>query len=72
MDREYQYHSLFYCPVTKEVHSSSEASKLLACGHLISDSAHNRIVQENRNRRKIKCPICQKEIKPDDSLKTEF
>jgi hypothetical protein len=45
IEREYQYHSLFYCPVTKEVHSSSEASKLLACGHLISDNAHNRIVQ---------------------------
>lgn len=42
--RVYQYHSLFYCPITKEVHTSNEPSMLLACGHLISENAHNRIV----------------------------
>jgi hypothetical protein len=23
IDREYQYHSLFFCPITKEVHTSN-------------------------------------------------
>lgn len=45
LDKEYQYHSLFLCPVTKEVHSSGEPSILLSCGHMISQQAQERIVQ---------------------------
>lgn len=60
LDKEYQYHSLFLCPVTKEVHTSGESSVLLSCGHLISQTAQERIILESRNRRRVKCPICQK------------
>ena len=42
--RDNQYHSLFLCPITKEVHSSGEKSTVLSCGHLISEGAHARIL----------------------------
>lgn len=60
LEKEYQYHSLFLCPVTKEVHSSGEASVLLSCGHLISQPAQHWIFLESRIRRRVRCPICQK------------
>lgn len=72
LEKEYQYHSVFLCPVTKEVHSNFDSAMLLACGHVISKNAHVRIIQENRNKRKIKCPICQKEIKVDDCINASF
>jgi transcription initiation factor IIE alpha subunit len=54
------------------VHSNTEVSILLACGHLISENANTRIIQENRNKRKFKCPICQKEIRVEDSINAKF
>ena len=72
LPKDNQYHSLFLCPITKEVHSSADASMLLSCGHLISQTAHARILLENRNRRRVKCPICLKEIHPQETLKVEY
>lgn len=45
LDNCNKYHSLFLCPVTKEVQTSGDSTVLLSCGHMISKTAQDRIIQ---------------------------
>lgn len=53
---EFKFHDVFVCPVAKEVAMGQNTPQLLACGHVISKLALQKI---NRNERsKFKCHTC--------------
>lgn len=68
---EYKYHSMFVCPVTKEVSSPGDKPIVLRCGHVISEYSFNRIV-DNRTKLKFKCPVCHTEQKLTDVVEMRF
>ena len=58
ISEEHRYHSQFVCPVNKEVYGPREKNVILKCGHMISGTAHDNIIDNRSSRRKLKCPIC--------------
>jgi hypothetical protein len=37
LGKEYQYHSIFICPVTKEISTVDNPPVMLRCGHVLSE-----------------------------------
>ena len=72
MKAKNKYHSQFLCPVSKELLASKEGTVLFKCGHVISETAYNKILENRGIRRKLKCPICQEEQKAEDIMQVEF
>lgn len=68
---EYQYHSLFVCPVSKEVSEPNDKPIVLRCGHVLSEYSFNRIV-DNRTKTKFRCPVCHTEQKVSDVVPMHF
>ena len=36
LGKDYHYHSIFVCPVTKEINTIDNPAMMLKCGHVIS------------------------------------
>lgn len=55
-----KFHSLFICPVTKEISTPENPPMLLSCGHVVSQNALEKMQKGNStiNRDQIKCPTC--------------
>jgi len=60
LGKDYQFHSIFVCPVTKEISTFDNPPMLLNCGHVISEHALKKILSGNKTR--FKCPYCPAEI----------
>mmetsp|Transcript_17297 Transcript_17297/g.15203 ORF Transcript_17297/g.15203 Transcript_17297/m.15203 type:complete len:148 (-) Transcript_17297:246-689(-) len=56
LGKNFQFHSIFVCPVTKEESSHDNPPTMLKCGHVISKQATKKLLTGNRT--KFKCPYC--------------
>jgi hypothetical protein len=67
---DYNFHSIFICPVSREIATKENPPMLLKCGHCINKSSLASILTSANDRpgRKIKCPTCPKEIKVSDGI----
>jgi hypothetical protein len=56
---DYQFHTLFVCPVSKELASPENPPLALQCGHVICRRTAERLLRGTSTR--FKCPICPTE-----------
>ena len=61
LGNEFKFHSIFICPVSKEISTKANPPMLLPCGHVISKNSLEKICNAP-GRAKIKCPTCPQEI----------
>lgn len=71
LGKKKQYHSLFVCPVIKEVCSEENKPVLLECNHVISSSAAN-ILSKYGAVDVFKCPYCPEMSGYEKILKLEL
>ena len=62
LDHKFIYHSIFYCPIAKEICINDNIPILLGCGHMISKNAFDKIIKNLIPRSTPKCPTCMQEI----------
>lgn len=67
---EFKFHSIFICPVSKEIATKDNPPMLLECGHCITKQSLNNICSQRNDRpgRKTKCPTCPKEIRQGKAI----
>jgi hypothetical protein len=58
LGNDFKHHSIFICPVSKEISSDDNPPVLLICGHAISFNSLNKMTS---NRSLFKCPTCPQE-----------
>jgi E3 ubiquitin-protein transferase RMND5 len=59
---EFNFHSIFACPVSKEQTDKNNPPKLLPCGHVLSSQSIDNIA--NQSLYSLKCPYCPQECSP--------
>ncbi|CAA3003647.1 protein RMD5 homolog [Olea europaea var. sylvestris] len=61
LDTEFQFHSVFVCPVSRDQASEENPPMLLPCGHVLCQQSINKLSKNNSTRR-FKCPYCPSEV----------
>ncbi|KAH6803634.1 LisH/CRA/RING-U-box domains-containing protein [Perilla frutescens var. frutescens] len=61
LEREFQFHSIFVCPVSRDQVSEENPPMLLACGHVLCKQSITKLSKNNSTRR-FKCPYCPAEV----------
>ena len=57
MDNNFIFHSIFVCPVSKEIATPDNPPMLLPCGHMICKQSVEMLLKSTA-RNKVKCPTC--------------
>ncbi|XP_057482507.1 protein RMD5 homolog [Actinidia eriantha] len=61
LDREFQFHSVFVCPVSRDQSSEENPPMLLSCGHVLCKQSITKL-SKNNSTRPFKCPYCPSEV----------
>ncbi|KAL6573102.1 hypothetical protein OROHE_002578 [Orobanche hederae] len=61
LDREFQFHSIFVCPVSRDQVSEDNPAMLLPCGHVLCKQSITKLSKNNITR-PFKCPYCPTEV----------
>ncbi|CAA2986473.1 RMD5 homolog A-like [Olea europaea subsp. europaea] len=57
LDREFQFHSMFVCPVSRDIASEENPPMLMSCGHVLCKQSITKLSKSNSTR-PFKCPYC--------------
>lgn len=60
LDKEFQFHSIFVCPVSKEQTSDDNPPMMMSCGHVLCRQSINKMSKNHS--RTFKCPYCPSDI----------
>lgn len=72
---DFKFHSIFICPVSKEIATKDNPPMLLKCGHCITKQSFQNIIGgrgDSRPNRKVKCPTCPAEIKSSEAIELKI
>jgi hypothetical protein len=69
--REFVFHSVFACPVSKDQSTPENPPKLLPCGHVLCEQSIAKIADRSRTR-VFKCPYCPMEARADNARALVF
>lgn len=61
LDREFQFHSIFVCPVSRDPATEENPAMLLTCGHVLCKQSIMKL-SKNHSTRPFKCPYCPCEV----------
>lgn len=64
LPREFMFHSVFVCPVSKEQGTDANPPMMLGCGHVI---ARESLEMHARGKMRVKCPYCPGEGRVGDA-----
>eukprot|EP01111_Echinosteliopsis_oligospora_P009415 TRINITY_DN2749_c0_g1_i1.p1 TRINITY_DN2749_c0_g1~~TRINITY_DN2749_c0_g1_i1.p1 ORF type:complete len:338 (+),score=65.68 TRINITY_DN2749_c0_g1_i1:194-1207(+) len=70
LGQEYQFHSIFSCPVSREQSTKDSPPMLLVCNHVISKTVMTKSVKGSST--KFKCPYCPTEMTPSQAKQLYF
>lgn len=71
LDREFQFHSIFVCPVSRDQVSEENPPMLLSCGHVLCKQSITKLSKNNSTRR-FKCPYCPAEVEAGQCTQLYF
>ncbi|OAY35672.1 protein RMD5 homolog isoform X2 [Manihot esculenta] len=60
LDKEFQFHSIFVCPVSKEQSTDENPPMLMTCGHVLCKQSINKMSKNSS--KTFKCPYCPSDI----------
>ncbi|KAJ4832157.1 hypothetical protein Tsubulata_041599 [Turnera subulata] len=60
LDKEFQFHSIFVCPVSKEQSSEDNPPLMMSCGHVLCKQSINKMSKNST--KTFKCPYCPSDI----------
>ncbi|XVE86913.1 hypothetical protein DITRI_Ditri18aG0073900 [Diplodiscus trichospermus] len=60
LDKEFQFHSVFVCPVSKEQSTDDNPPMLMSCGHVLCKQSVNKMSKNSS--KTFKCPYCPTDI----------
>jgi E3 ubiquitin-protein transferase RMND5 len=67
----YRFHSVFACPVSKELGTDENPPMMMPCGHVICKESLNRLGKGSSTSR-FKCPYCPQESSASQAISVYF
>ncbi|XP_076958052.1 protein RMD5 homolog [Bidens hawaiensis] len=71
LDQDFQFHSIFVCPVSREQASEENPPMLMSCGHVLCKQSITKL-SKNNSTRPFKCPYCPTEVQVGQCRKLCF